>query len=212
MMTSTRSRTRFATALLGVVVGLALATAPVRAAGTARDVVAGAMDEILAVLKDKGTTTQDRMGKIESIAYVHFDFDSMSRFVLAKNYKDLNDQQRKAFEEEFKKHISLTYGRRVENYSNESIQTGEPREERNKDVTVPTKIMGGQANGVEIDYRMRQKNGNWQVIDVIIERVSLVSNFRSQIQEIISSKGTDKLIELLHDKNAAREAELAKAG
>jgi phospholipid transport system substrate-binding protein len=191
--------------------GLALFAAPARAADAPRDVVAGAMGEILAVLKNKEMSSADRLAKIETIAYVHFDFESMSRLVLAKNYNSLNDTQRKGFEEEFKKHISLTYGRRVENYSNESIETGDAREERNKDVTVQTKILGGNANGVRLDYRMRQKDGNWQVIDVIIEGVSLVSNFRSQIQEIISSKGTDKLIELLHEKNMARAAEMQKS-
>jgi phospholipid transport system substrate-binding protein len=191
--------------------GLSALATPARATEGPRDVVAGAMSEILTVLKNKEMSSADRLAKIETIAYVHFDFESMSRLVLAKNYNSLNDAQRKGFEEEFKKHISLTYGRRVENYSNESIETGEAREERNKDVTVQTKIMGGNANGARIDYRMRQKDGDWQVIDVIIEGVSLVSNFRSQIQEIISSKGTDKLIELLHEKNTARAAELQKS-
>jgi len=190
---------------------LALVAMPVRAAEGPRDVVAGAMTDILGVLKNKEMSSVDRLEKIETIAYAHFDFESMSRFVLAKNYSSLNDTQRKSFEEEFRKHISLTYGRRVENYSNESIETGEAREERNKDVTVQTKILGGAANGARIDYRMRQKDGSWQVIDVIIEGVSLVSNFRSQIQEIISSKGTDKLIQLLHEKNATRAAELQKS-
>jgi ABC-type transporter MlaC component len=38
------------------------------------------------------------------------------------------------------------------------------------------------------------------VIDVIIEGVSLISNFRAQIQEIVSSKGVDHLIETLRAK------------
>ena len=54
-----------------------------------------------------------------------------------------------------------------------------------------------------MDYRLRQIDGNWKVIDLIIERVSLVSNFRSQFQEVMANGGIEKLLQLLREKNAA---------
>ncbi len=50
-----------------------------------------------------------------------------------------------------------------------------------------------------------RRDGQWKIIDVIIEGVSLVSNFRSQFQDIVTNGGPDKLISLLREKNAAGE-------
>ena len=80
------------------------------------------------------------------------------------------------------------------------------RAEARDDWTVKTKIVRPNAEDILVDYRLRKEDGEWRVIDVIIEGVSLVANFRSQFQEIISRDGAAKLIELLHEKNAKGES------
>ena len=57
------------------------------------------------------------------------------------------------------------------------------------------------AENFSINYRLRQLGGEWRIIDIIVEGVSLVSNFRSQFQEIMSSGGAEKLLKLLREKN-----------
>ncbi len=47
---------------------------------------------------------------------------------------------------------------------------------------------------------MRKGDHGWRGIDVIIEGVSLVQNFRSQAQEIVSNEGPDGLIKKLRAK------------
>jgi phospholipid transport system substrate-binding protein len=172
----------------------------------ARQVIQQAMDEVISVLKDKGKPTTERQQSIEQIAYARFDFERMSKLVLAKNFKSMSDAQKDGFAQEFKKHLSLTYGRRLDAYSNEKIEVGAAREEKNGDVSVKTRVLGGSADGVEIEYRLRQDTGEWRVIDVIIEGVSLIANFRSQVQDIIRAEGADKLIEKLHQKNVEKAA------
>jgi phospholipid transport system substrate-binding protein len=169
-----------------------------------RKVIQEAMDEVIGVLKDKSKPTNDRQQRIEAIAYSRFDFERMAKLVLAKNYKTLSDAQKDGFTTEFKKHLSLTYGRRLDTYSNEKIEVGAVRAEKNGDASVKTRIIGGTANGVEIEYRLHEDAGTWRVIDVIIEGVSLITNFRSQVQDIIRTEGADKLIEKLRQKNAEK--------
>lgn len=143
-----------------------------------RQVIQQAMDEVIGVLKDKSKPAADRQQRIEAIAYARFDFERMSKLVLAKNFKSMSDAQKEGFTQEFKKHLSLTYGRRLDAYSNEKIEVGAAREEKNGDVSVKTQVLGGSADGVEIEYRLREDAGQWLVIDVTIEGVSLINNFR----------------------------------
>ena len=169
------------------------------------------MSDVIGVLRDGQLAGDARRQKIEEIAYSHFDFERMSRLVLARNWRDLDDAQRSAFEAEFRKHLSLTYGRRLNSYTDEQIKIVEARKAGRSDVQVLTKVIGGAAgpDGIAIDYRLRERDGNWLVIDVIVEGVSLIQNFRAQVQDIISTKGVSSLLEILREKNAKDEAAAA---
>jgi len=200
-------RTCFAVTL-SIAFGICALGTNARAAATTdapRQVIQQAMDEVIGVLKDKNKASVDRQKRIEEIAYARFDFERMSKLVLAKNFKTMSDAQKEGFALEFKKHLSLTYGRRLESYSNEKIEVGTARAEKNGDVSVKTKILGGAADGVEIEYRMHEDAGQWRVIDVTIEGVSLVANFRAQFQDIMGNGNPETLLRLLRDKNARGE-------
>lgn len=163
-------------------------------------------DAVAAVLADKSLTAEQKRRKVEEIVYARFDFHTLSRLVLARNWKELTPAQQAEFVEEFKKHLSMTYGKNVETYNGErAVVTGD-RVEARDDWTVKTKVVRPSAEDVLVDYRLRKgTDGEWRVIDVIIEGVSLAANFRSQFQGIITRSGTAKLIELLREKNTKGE-------
>ena len=83
----------------------------------------------------------------------------------------------------------------------ETVKVGGIQTHSNRDVTVKTTIVGGRASGVTMNYRMRERDGNWYVIDVVIEGVSMIANFRSQVQEIFNSRGAEGLVDTLRKKN-----------
>ena len=76
------------------------------------------------------------------------------------------------------------------------------REEPRGDVTVQTRVIGGQFNGASVDYRLRKTGEEWRVIDVVIEGISMVSNFRDQFKAVVSSGGPDLLLKQLREKNS----------
>ncbi len=167
---------------------------------TARQTVARTIEQVMVVVRDTSAPTPERVERIERIADVRFDWDLMARLVLARNWSKLTPEQRREFQDEFRRHLRLTYGKRLEHYSGESIEVGDARAESNGDATVMTTVRGGRFEGTKAAYRMRARDGKWLVIDVLIEGVSLISNFRAQIQEIVSSKGVEQLIQSLSEK------------
>ena len=203
---STRAN-RFRSSALGLSLALLVAASPARAderVATAVAFMTTTVDDVLAILNDKQVTGEPRLKKLEEIALQRFDFPRMALLVLGKNRKDLTPAQLEQFKAEFKQSLSNTYGKRLDRYtSNEKIEMGESRLEPNKDVTVKTRVVGGAAgDGVQIDYRLREvEGGGWLIIDVIPAGVSLIQNFRSQVQEIVTQKGVGQLIQTLHEKN-----------
>jgi phospholipid transport system substrate-binding protein len=179
---------------------------PVAAADTPQAVVDQTAQQVIRILADKGLSSQQKRQQIEDVVYVRVDFVTLSKLVLARNWTRLSAAQQEEFLKEFRKHLSITYGRNVDNYKNESVEIVGGREEARGDYTVLTKIRRGGADDIIVDYRLRTRDGQWMIIDIIVEGVSLVSNFRSQFQEVLASGGPEKLLELLREKNAKEEA------
>jgi len=176
------------------------------AADGPRAVVEAITGAALDVLGNKSFSVEDKRQRLETIVYAHVDFDTVSRLVLARNWSQFSPAQQADFVTLFKEHLSMTYGRSIENYKNERVEISGDREEARGDWTVKTKILrGGGANDILVDYRLRKEDTAWRIIDIVIERVSLVSNYRSQFQEIVSQGGPTKLLEVLREKNARRE-------
>jgi phospholipid transport system substrate-binding protein len=195
-----------ATAILVVVV-IGLAAPGVRAAteseAGARAVIAETVEEVLAVLRDKSKPTEDRIRSLEQIVYGRFDLYVMSRLVLARNWKRFSEEQKEQYVEEFKQYLTNSYGNRIERYDQQEVEIVGEREEPRGDVVVKTKILGGEFEGALVDYRLRKQDSDWRVIDVVIEGISMVSNYRDQFKSIVSSGGPELLLEKLREKNAA---------
>jgi phospholipid transport system substrate-binding protein len=169
---------------------------------SAEAVVRQTVDDVLAILVNKDWPVDRRVSAIEKIAYDRVDFATISRLVLARNYRRFSPEQRVEFEDQFKAHLSRSYGNRVDRYEQEKVDITGARLEPRGDVTVLTRIVGGQADGIEMNYRLREREGAWRMIDVVIEGVSLVSSFRSQFKEVVSQGGPELLLERLKDKNS----------
>jgi len=185
---------------------LALAASGARAAEGPRAVVQRMTDAALEVLRNKEMSSDDKRNRLEQIASAETDFDTISRLVLARNWSTFSPAQQTEFVRLFKDHLSLTYGRNIENYHNERVELTGDHEEPRGDWTVNTKILrGGGAQDILVDYRLRKEGDAWRIIDFIIERVSLVANFRSQFQDLVSQGGPQKVLDVLREKNARGE-------
>jgi len=180
--------------------------APTRAAVGPQEVVDQTSTRVVDILRNGSLSSDQKRKQIEDIVYEQVDFDTLSRLVLGQNWKQLSAEQQQEFMKEFRQHLSVTYGRNIDSYKNEKVQIVGGREEARGDYTVLSKILrGGGSQDIVVDYRLRQRDGQWRIIDIIVEGVSLVSNFRSQFQDIIAQGGPQRLIDLLREKNLKGE-------
>ena len=171
----------------------------------ARTAIDETVAKVLALLRDDNLSLDEKRAGIEAIAYARFDSYTVSRLVLAKYWKRFTPEQRTEFESEFKVFLAQEYGRRLDDYENQNVVVLGEKAEARGDVTVLTRIIDGKFDDAAVNYRMREKDGEWYIIDVVIEGISLVSNWRDQFREVLRNKdGVQKLLAQLRDKNAAR--------
>lgn len=169
---------------------------------TAKTIIEKTVVEVLAVLGDEARSTAQRRLALEEIAHDRFDFRTMSKLVLGRNWKRLDAEKRDEFVDEFTTYLANDYGSRLDRYEQEKVAVEGEEPKPRGDVVVKTKIVGGANNGVIVDYRMRKQGEDWKIIDVVIEGISLVANFRDQFKEVIARGGPEDLIRKLEEKNA----------
>ena len=64
-----------------------------------------------------------------------------------------------------------------------------------------TSVVGGQFDGAVVNYRLRNRTGRWLVIDVVVEGISFISNYRDQFREVLGNGGPEHLLQKLREKN-----------
>ena len=184
----------------------ARAEAQADAVAAARRALDGTIADVLAALGDESLDLPAKRKRIEEIALARFDFRTTAKLVLKRDWRRFDKTQRAEFVVAFREYLAGSYGSRISRYNQEAVDVTGARLEPRGDVTVLTRIRGGEADGVAADYRLRKqrRSGEWLIIDVVIEGISLVSNFRSQFAEMISSGGPTKLLTRLQQINADR--------
>jgi phospholipid transport system substrate-binding protein len=203
------SSRRRAAAALCAALALCAAGSVARAEEAPRALIQRTIDEVLAILRDAKRSDTQRRSELEVIARDRFDFETMSKLVMATNWKKLSTPQRTEFVDEFTRFLANDYGARIERYEQEKVEITGERKEPKGDFTIKTKIVGGANNGALVDYRLRQRDDRWKIIDVVIEGISLVANYRDQFREVAGKGGPTVVIQKLREKNAARPAPAA---
>jgi len=198
--------------LLSVVLLMLVLPGGANAAGTdPLEQVKATVSGILGVMQNKEMGKPDkktaRREKIMAYVSQRFDFEEISKQTLAGNWRELNTEQRKNFEQLFSELLKNTYIGRVEAYSDEVIQFEKEvfdGDQRTK-VMVYTKVVKNNQE-IPINYKLMAKNGDWFVYDVMIEGVSLVRNYRTEFARIFNQEQYTGLIKRLQEKNAGHEA------
>jgi phospholipid transport system substrate-binding protein len=173
--------------------------------GVPLETVKGYIARVLDVLQDpalKGDAGKKvKKEKIKLISEKMFDFTELSRRSLGQNWNRLSPDQQKEFIILYKSLLEEAYADKITSYKDERVIFKKEITLSEKTFAVET-IIVTKTSEVPINYRVIEKDGQWKVYDVVIEGVSLVSNYRTQFKEILANKTPDVLLETLRKKVA----------
>ncbi|HSI25629.1 MAG TPA: ABC transporter substrate-binding protein [Methylotenera sp.] len=171
-------------------------------------------EDVLATVKSDSEIQAGNQEKIfaltEEKILPNFNFDKVSRLVLGKNWTKATPEQKTGFQTEFRTLLIRTYATALSKYKNQTIEYKPLRmSEGATTVSVKTAIVQPGGQPIAVDYSLEKQADAWKVYDIVIEGVSLVTNYRGQFAQEIRQNGLDSLIKKLADKN---KAAMAKSG
>ncbi len=140
---------------------------------------------------------------VEKIIYPHVDFKRISALVLGKHWRKADKQQKARFTHEFQTMLVRTYARAFVEFDDWSIRYLPVVKKSSKKVIVKTEILQPGRQPVAVSYRMVKVDGEWKVYDIIIEGISLVTNYRKSFKNEMKRTGSlNAVIDTLAQRNA----------
>ena len=172
-------------------------------AGDPTNLMKQTIDKIIDILKNKelkkAEKTNERRVAIRKVVGERFDFEEMAKRSLALHWKKRTPEERKEFVPLFSDLLERSYIKKIEGYTDEKFLYTDEKIDVDYAV-VNTRIITKRNVEIPIEYRLLNKNGKWEVYDVVIEGVSLVNNYRNQFNKIIRKDSYEELVRRMKNK------------
>jgi phospholipid transport system substrate-binding protein len=158
--------------------------------------------EIRAHLPEHGNAiTPALRDKLEAILTRAVDLEAMAKAALGKHWDEQPKAKQKAFLDAFHTAFRTAIRGQVDFYKSSTTEFA-PEERLDDRVKVPTTLVI-KGEPTDVAYSMKEENGEWRIVDITIDDVSTVENYRASFAKIISQEGFDGLIARLKKKLAA---------
>ena len=168
-------------------------------AGPPTETVKQVIEKTLDILKNPAYQEEVRRQKAKAVIDPHFDYQEMAKRSLGPTWGSLSGGQRQEFVALFAQLLEASYSDKIKKFAQRVRidYTGEILSGDNAEVrTVVVKAN----DRMPLNYRLINEGGTWKVYDVVVEGVSLVSNYRSQFNRIIHESSYAELVRRLKNK------------
>jgi phospholipid transport system substrate-binding protein len=185
-------------AMVGLTLQLVLGVTAVWAA-SATNVVRSVIEQALDVLKNPAYSKSQKHQMVKRIVDPHFDYREMAKLSLGPTWHKISGGQQDEFVRLFADLLEASYADKIDKYAQrvKIDYTGQIPEGNRIEVRT---VVVRPNDRIPLNYRLLKEGGTWKVYDVIIEGVSLVSNYRSQFRRIIHQSSYADLVRRLRTK------------
>ena len=151
-------------------------------------------------LKDGGNTKERKLKLWREIS-PSFNFEEMAKRVMGKYWRERSNEEKKVFIELFAKNIKDAYIRKTGPRFGEKIFSLSEVQD-NGYARVQVDLIKRTEEKVSADFRLIRKEVEWRICDVIFEGVSLVNNYRSQINSFLIKSSYEELVQTFKQKQS----------
>lgn len=178
---------------------LLLGLAPDAWAGQPTDQLRMYTDQVQKVLQDPTMSLAQRREAVRSIAEQVFDVTETARRALALHWQQRTPAEQDEFVKLFANLLEQTYISRIDEYGGEKLTYVSEQVDGDRAI-VRARITTKSGTDVPVESRLVQKDSRWLIYDILIENLSLISNYRSQFDRVIRTNSYEELVRRLRNR------------
>ena len=176
---------------LGAVVALSSPMAMALTDDEAKAHVEKTISELIALLKETGTSAS-RAPKLRRIMETRANMPLLARFAAGVAWREMSEDQQARFIDAFANSVSVSYARRFDEYSgNPEITMGRTLDAGRKGILVETNVTGPNGKPVLVEWRVSDRSGRVEIIDLSFEGIWLTVTEREQIGAMFEKRSGD---------------------
>jgi phospholipid transport system substrate-binding protein len=182
---------------------LSLASLTRAHAGAPLDLVRTTVDRAIQILKDPELSSPDRkkerVDRLRETLVAIFDYEEMAKRALGPHWRQRTPAEQQEFVKLFRDFLEKVYSDKLDLYAGQKVRFGREVID-NEFAQVESTIIRPKGEEIAVVYKLRQVNGQWKVYDAIVENISIINNYRSQFDRVISSSSYEELVKRLRGK------------
>jgi len=150
---------------------------------------------------------QERRKRLREVIFVRFDFQEMAQRSLGAHWQRRTPEEQTEFIKVFSDLLEQTYVDKIESYNNEKFIYANERID-GPYAEVSSKMRTSKGEEFTINYKLHRVGEDWRVYDLVIENISLINNYRSQFNRILTGSGFNELVSRIKAKLSDKSDQL----
>lgn len=152
-------------------------------------------------LADDSLGKQEKLDELKSLLDEATNLNLVAKLVLGRYWRSASEQERQEYVDAFRQIVTKMMAERLQDYGGQTIEITGSEEVNERDTVVHTRIVTpGGGPTYQVDYRVRESNGAFAIVDVVAEGVSMVVTHRSEVSDIVARQGMDGLIQTMRQR------------
>jgi phospholipid transport system substrate-binding protein len=158
-------------------------------------------ETLIAVMKGgKQMAFQGRYNKLEPVVKGTFEFEAVSQIALGSHWKKLDTAQKLAFMDKLRDLSVATYAAQFKEYDGETFKFDSSQDIKNERLLLRYNFGSPKENPIKFEYIVGQLNGQWQIINIIVDGISDLALKKAQYTSVIDKEGFDSLLNKINQK------------
>ncbi len=154
-------------------------------------------NQAIQTLRATNLTLDQREARFRGLLSQGFDLHFIGRFVLGRYWRRATPDQQSDYIALYGEYLLQTYSARLGGYTDESFTVIGARQVNDKDVVVSTRLVRPSGPEIAADWRVRVIDGQFRIIDIMVEGISMAITQRSEFASVVQRDGIDGLLTLL---------------
>ena len=141
-----------------------------------------------------------RAAKLDPVVKETHEFNAIAQIALGSHWKDLTDEQKKAFVDKLTELSVATYAAQFNGYAGEEFKYESEQGMKSNRVTLRYELLAPKEKPVKFEYVLGQVNNQWVIINIVVDGISDLALKKAQYTSVIEREGFESLMNKLTQK------------